>query len=346
MPLKSEIENKLKLLFKEWYGSQPDSLIELPHSGSSRRYYRISSTNFSAIGAFNENHAENLAFINFTHQLRISRVNVPQIYTSNLEENIYIIEDLGNQELLTRLLQQKIKDVFPSEALILYKKVIRQLIHMQIIAGKGFDYSKCHQHPKFDKESILYDLNYFKTYFIDALKLNYKEKSLQSDFELFSNYLLRADNKYFMFRDFQARNIIIKDSEPYFIDYQGARQGPLQYDLASLLFQAKAEIPEKERTNLLNEYICVARMFTPILSDEFTEFFYAFALIRVLQTLGAYGLRGLVEKKQHFIESIPLAINNLKNLNHKVSILNKTTDLQYIIEQIINNEKYIKSIHS
>lgn len=346
MPQNSEIENKLQLLFKEWYGSNPDSLNELPHSGSSRTYYRIKADKFSAIGAYNENHAENLAFVDFTNQLRNSRVNVPKIYTSKLEENIYLIEDLGEQQLLSWLLRQKIEETFPSEVLNTYKKVIRQLVHMQIIAGKDFDFSSCHQHPKFDKESILYDLNYFKTYFIDSLQLMYNKELLQADFETFADYLLQADNQYFMFRDFQARNIIIKENEPYFIDYQGGRQGPLQYDLASLLFQAKAQIPEKYKLYLLEDYIQLAQLYTPIDKDEFKEYFFAFALIRVLQTLGAYGLRGLVEKKQHFIESIPFAIKNLIYLYNRVSILNKTPDLYNIIKQIINTEKYVKSNHS
>ncbi len=346
MSQKSEIKNKLKKLFQQWYGSQPNSVYELPLSGSSRRYYRIISTNFSAIGAFNENHKENLAFIDFTNQLTNARINVPELYKTSLNDSIYLIEDLGDQQLLSWVLQQKKIDTFPLEVLDFYKIIIRQLIHMQVIAGKVFDYSRCYQHPKFDKESILYDLTYFKTYFVDSLQMQYTEKLLQSDFKTFSDYLLKADNSYFMFRDFQARNIIIKEGEPYFIDYQGARQGPLQYDLASLLFQAKAQIPENYKMELLDDYINVAQLYTPLDTDEFKEFFFAFALVRVLQTLGAYGLRGLIEKKQHFIESIPLAIENLKDLNNQVTILNKTPDLQNIIEQIINNEKYVKSIHS
>ncbi|MCB2197748.1 MAG: phosphotransferase [Bacteroidetes bacterium] len=341
----SEIENKLQLLFKEWYGSKPESLTELPHSGSSRRYYRIKADKSTTIGAYNDNYSENLAFVDFTRQLSNSRVNVPQLYTSKLEDNIYLIEDLGEQQLLSWLLQQKTDEAFSSEVLNTYKKVIRQLVHMQIIAGKDFDYSRCHQHAKFDKESIIYDLNYFKTYFIDSLQLKYNRKLLQADFETFANYLLQADNQYFMFRDFQARNIIIKQNEPYFIDYQGGRQGPLQYDLASLLFQAKAQIPEKYKTYLLEDYIQVARLYTPIDTEEFKEYFFAFAMIRVLQTLGAYGLRGLIEKKQHFIESIPLAIANLKNLNQQVRILENLPDLQNLIEQIINTKNYVKSIH-
>lgn len=344
MPQNSEIENKLENLFHEWFGSKPNFVNELPHSGSNRKYYRIISGKLSAIGAYNDNYAENLAFVDFTHQLRNARVNVPQIYTSHLEENIYIIEDLGEQQLLSWLLQHKTDEAFPSEALKIYRKVIRQLIHMQVIAGKGFDYSKCHQHPKFNKESILYDLNYFKTYFIDSLQLKYTKNLLQADFETFANYLLQADNQFFMFRDFQARNIIIKNNEPCFIDYQGGRRGPLQYDLASLIFQAKAQIPDKFKVQLLDDYIQVAQLYTPLDTNEFKEYFFAFAMIRVLQTLGAYGLRGLIEKKQHFIESIPLAIANLKNLNQQVRILENLPELQNLIKQI-NNNNHVKRIH-
>jgi aminoglycoside/choline kinase family phosphotransferase len=335
----NDIKSKLTSLFEEWTGLLPGSIQKLPASGSERIYFRIRRKRFSAIGVYNLNYKENTAFINFTKQFLESRINVPEIYSMNLNEGIYLIQDLGDKQLLTWLLSNKTENDFPSEAIEIYKKVIQELIRMQIVAGRNFDYSSCYPHSEFDEVAIKFDLNYFKLNFIDALNLNYDQQKLQSEFNLFSNYLLKADNNYFMFRDFQSRNIMMVQNTPFFIDYQGGRKGALQYDLASLLFQAKAQIPENIKLILLKYYIKIASLFIPVNKDEFIKFYYAYALVRVLQTLGAYGLRGLIEKKQHFVESIPLAIINLIYLNDKVEILDQLPELKQVIKQIIKNEK-------
>ncbi|PLX14372.1 MAG: phosphotransferase enzyme family protein, partial [Marinilabiliales bacterium] len=236
------------------------------------------------------------------------------------------------------LLSNKSQNKFSNNAIEIYKKVIRELIRFQTISGNSFDYSKCYQHPIYNKESILFDLNYFKKNYVHALNLEYDKNLLKDEFEKFADYLLKTDHTYFMFRDFQARNIILLESEPFFIDYQGGRKGPLQYDLVSLLFQAKAQMPEKIRDQLLDYYLNVVRLFVPVIKKEFIEFYYAFALIRVLQTLGAYGLRGLIENKRHFIESIPFAINNLVYLKDRVKVLKDLPELGNIMDQMIKTE--------
>ncbi len=332
------IENKLSSLFKNWYGSKPESIQKFPHSGSNRIYYRIQKKDTTAIGVYNDNYKENIAFIDFTNQFLESRINVPAIYCKKLNESIYLIQDLGDNQLLSWLISNKTKNRFPVKALEIYKKVIQELIRIQIIAGSSFNFSKCYPYSEFDENAIKYDLNYFKINYANALKLSYNQEKIDSDFDLFAKYLLTADNNYFMFRDFQARNILLVNDQPWFIDYQGGRKGPLQYDLVSLLFQAKAKIPEHIKNHLLDYYIQVAKQFAPINKNEFIEYYFAFALIRILQTLGAYGLRGLIEKKNHFIESIPLAISNLVYLKDKIDILDKMPELKQIIEQITNSE--------
>ncbi len=334
----NNIQSKLSLLFEEWCGLVPEKILELPQSGSNRKYYRIQIKNTSAIGVFNSDYKENIAFINFTKQFLESRINVPEIYSENLEENIYLIQDLGNIQLLSWLFSNRTADSFSPKAIDIYKKVIQELVRIQIVAGRNFDYSKCYPYTEFDEKAIQFDLNYFRLNYVDALKLNYNGSKLKSDFDQFSKYLLKADNNYFMFRDFQSRNIMMVNETPFFIDYQGGRKGALQYDLASLLFQAKAQIPENVKLILLEHYIKTASLFIPINKDEFIEFYYAYALIRVLQTLGAYGLRGLIENKSHFIESIPMAISNLAYLKDKVNVLNELNELRQIIDQIINTE--------
>lgn len=334
----SNIANQLCKLFEQWSDNIPDNILKLPHSGSNRTYYRIKHKDTSAIGVYNKNLKENIAFLNFTKQLLESNIKVPLIYSEKLNNDIYLIQDLGDNQLLSWLLSNKTENQFSNKAFNIYKKVIRELIRIQIIAGRNFDYSKCYQHSIFDEDSIKFDLNYFKINYAVALNLKFDQNKLDSEFNLFAKYLLTADNNYFMFRDFQARNIILVNDNPFFIDYQGGRKGPLQYDLVSLLFQAKAEIPALIKNQLLEYYTTIAQLFVPIDKDKFIEYYFAFALIRVLQTLGAYGLRGLIEKKNHFIESIPLAINNLVYLNDKVEILNKLPELRNIIDQIINAE--------
>jgi len=337
------IENKLSKLFDTWYGSTPEDIQKLPHSGSSRTYYRLQKGNISAIGVYNNHLKENIAFIDFTKQFIQTRINVPKVYAEQLDDHIYLIQDLGDTQLLSWLISQKVDENFPDTALEIYKKVIQGLIQMQITTGRNFDYSKCYQFDTFNAESIIFDLNYFKTKYVDTLEINCDRDKIKKDFDLFSKYLLNAENSYFMFRDFQARNIILVEDQPYFIDYQGGRKGPLQYDLVSLLFQAKAQIPEETKNLLLKYYISLAQQFTPINKEEFVEYYFAFALVRVLQTLGAYGLRGLIEKKQHFIESIPLAINNLIYLKDKIEILSHLPELNQLINKIIktniSNEK-------
>ncbi|NOQ26635.1 MAG: hypothetical protein GQ564_14850 [Bacteroidales bacterium] len=330
----TDIANELCKLFEQWSETVPENIQQLPHSGSSRIYYRIKHKHISAIGVYNKNLPENIAFLNFTNQLLESKINVPIIYAEKLDDDLYLIQDLGDKQLLSWLISDKIDNQFSDKAIDIYKKVISELVRIQIIAGRNFDYSKCYQHSVFNEASIKFDLNYFKINYADALNLKYDQNKLNSDFDLFAKYLLTADNNYFMFRDFQARNIILVNDYPFFIDYQGGRKGPLQYDLVSLLFQAKAEVPSQIKNQLLEYYINIAQLFVPINKDEFIEYYFAFALIRVLQTLGAYGLRGLIEKKNHFIESIPLAINNLVYLNDKVEILNKLPEIRNIIDQI------------
>ena len=333
-------EQDLELLFKNWCGKIPDKIIQLPHSGSSRVYYRIVKDKESAIGVFNNNLKENKAFIDFTLQFKKFRINVPEIYSENLKENIYLISDLGDNQLFNWLETARSDSDFTSKFLDIYKEVIRELIRIQIIAGRNFDYTNCYPYKEFDKKAILFDLNYFKTNYVDALKLSYDQKKLNSDFDIFAQFLLTADNNYFMFRDFQSRNIMLINGKPFFIDYQGGRKGALQYDLVSLLFQAKAQIPEEMKLLLLEHYLNVAQLFIPVNRDEFIEYFYAFALIRVLQTLGAYGLRGIIEKKSHFRESIPFAVKNLEYLLDKAEITSRMNELKTIIEQIIYTEKY------
>ncbi|MCL2027158.1 MAG: phosphotransferase [Bacteroidales bacterium] len=323
------------------YAKEPIKHIELlPASGGSyRRYYRITGETKSCLGVENADKKENLAFMDYTRQFETLGLNVPKILAKNLDEHQYLIEDLGDETLYSYLLKRRIDKGFDDHLIELYKKTIQQLLEFQIIAGKNFDYSNAHQNKAFDKQSMLFDLNYFKYYFLRFIKIPFDEQALEHDFEMLSNFLFSAPSDYFMFRDFQSRNIMLHDEKIYFIDYQGGRKGALQYDLASLLYQAKAEIPYTIREQLLDFYISELRKYQDVDEIVFKKQFYGFVLIRVLQTLGAYGFRGFYEKKDHFLKSIPFAIDNVEYLLKHFDFLTETPVLRNVLQQITHDKK-------
>jgi aminoglycoside/choline kinase family phosphotransferase len=273
-----------------WAGEHPDNIINLPSSGSERRYYRIIGGNKQAIGAFNPNNLENKAFIGFTKHFRKYRLPVPDIYDFNPDQNIYLIQDLGNRILYDILQEQKTYG-FSVEMQEFFKEVIEELLKFQILAGKDLNYSLCYPRASFDRQSMLWDLNYFKYHFLKLARIPFDEQKLEDDFNSLMAFLLEAGSDFFMYRDFQSRNIMVQENKPYFIDYQGGRKGPLQYDLASLLFQVKADIPFDIREQLLDFYISRANIYTSIDGSEFKKYYYGFVYIRLLQVMGAYGYR-------------------------------------------------------
>lgn len=281
----------------------------LPLSGSDRRYFRVHTAGKTYIACYGKNIKENKTFLYFTKHFRRHGAPLPGIFHVNGEQNIYIQEDLGSISLL---------DVLESEGYTphvysLFQKSLRVLAQMQVKGGADVDYSQCLTAKEFGKQAILSDLLYFKYYFLDALGIPYDKQQLIEDFEALSNYLSHTEFKFFMFRDFQSRNIMIRNDEVFFIDYQGGMRGALQYDAASLLWQAKAELSDEWKNNLLDDYISYLDEVLPHPADRtvFISQYNGFVLIRLLQVLGAYGFRGLFERKAHFLTSIPLALKNL-----------------------------------
>ena len=302
--------SEIKLLFIQHYNTEVDEISALPASGSNRQYYRLRKDDFSAIAAFNPDKAENEAFLYITGKLRNAGVNVPQVYATNLEKNIYLLQDLGDIDLFS-----KVRDDRQHSAvnyLQWYKKVIDCMPAIQYKATSDFNFSICYPRSAFDKGSMLWDLNYFKYYFLKFAYIPFHEQQLEDDFQAFADFLIQAPDDYFLFRDFQSRNIMISNNEIYFIDYQGGRKGALQYDLASLLFEAKTALTTSEREELLEYYIEVYKNYSFFDKGTFLKYFPAFALIRILQAFGAYGYRGYFERKTLFLQSIPRAIENLR----------------------------------
>lgn len=299
----------LKELFEQYFDEPVIDVKAIPPSGSTRRYFHLFSKNNNAIGTYGDNLKENQAFFNYTRHFNSLDLNVPKLFAIS-DDNLHYLQEAVGEKSLYDLLPESGEN-FNKRLVDLYKKSLKKLAYLQIKGGKNFDYSTAFPRSEFDKTSMLWDCNYFKYYFLKPANIPFDEQALEEDFKKLTDYLSKEKNEYFLFRDFQSRNILIKDSQPYFIDYQGGRKGVLQYDLASLLFQAKANIPHEIRENLLDYYITIASNLTNIDKKQFKKYYYAFVLIRHIQVLGAYGLRGLIERKEHFLKSIPFALNNI-----------------------------------
>lgn len=336
------IQDQLKQLYKTWALIDPSTIESLPLSGSDRLYFRLTSANQVALGVYNPDKKENRAFINFTKHFLATGISVPKIYAIDEEKCIYIIEDLGDTTLYSFLISKRILGEFSAEAIALYKKILQELPKIQVVAGKNLDYSVCYPRAEFDKQSMQWDLSYFKYYFLKLAKIPFDEQALEDDFQVFINYLLEADRNHFLYRDFQSRNIMIKGGKPFFIDYQGGRKGALQYDLASLLYDAKADIPQHVRNELVDYYITQLEQYIPINRDVFLQQFYGYVLIRIMQAMGAYGFRGFYEKKEHFLQSIPFALENLKYLLSIISLPIQTPVLFDVLHRMTESNELKK----
>lgn len=309
--MQSIIES-VKELYTSWSGSAPGAVDVLPQSGSDRRYFRVHGANGqTVIGTYGHNIRENETFIYFSDHFRSRQLPTPEILAVNEEKTIYLQEDFGDVSLLDRLESEGLTD----NIYALFRNSLTQLARLQVLGDDGLDYTQCLTNQEFGKQAILADLLYFKYYFLDALRKAYDKQKLIDDFEALSNYLTHTEYKYFMFRDFQSRNIMVKGkSSVHFIDYQGGMKGAPQYDVASMLWQARANLPDDWKDNLLNDYMDSFEGIVGHSVDRtiFKSQYNGYVLIRLLQVLGAYGFRGLFERKAQFLTSIPQALNNLK----------------------------------
>jgi len=308
------IDQPLQTLFESRFGEPVERVAPLKGDGSARKLYRLTAPSGTAIGVISPDFRENRAFLEFSRHFKQCGLPVPEIYAEDLDRGVYLEEDLGDTTLFQFLMEGRVNEALSIEALDLYRKVVRCLPRFQIGAGRTLNYDVCYPRSSFDKQSMMWDLSYFKYYFLRLAKIPFNEQALENDFEWFTEFLLMADRGYFLYRDFQSRNIMIRDGEPFFIDYQGGRRGALQYDVASLLFDAKADLPFEVRDELVERYLEAVSALEPIDRTTFLRSYPGFVYIRIMQAMGAYGLRGFYERKQHFLASIPYAIRNLEYL--------------------------------
>jgi aminoglycoside/choline kinase family phosphotransferase len=310
-----QILDAIKKLYREWKGEDPVSVDVLPQSGSERRYFRLYGKDQSVIGTYGANIPENESFIYFSSHFRERNLAAANILAVSEDRVYYIQEDFGDISLLNVLEMEGFSD----NVYGLFKKSLEEIARLQIKGDSGLDYDKCLTNKEFGKQAIMADLLYFKYYFLDALRKPYDKQKLIDDFEALSSYLTYTEYKFFMFRDFQSRNIMITpDQSVHFIDYQGGMKGAPQYDVASMLWQARANLPDEWKESLLNDYMNAfeALIQKPLDRNTFQNQYNGYVLIRLLQVLGAYGFRGLFERKAQFLTSIPLALQNLRDFFH------------------------------
>jgi len=331
------VKEEIIKLFQQYSSDPITAMDKLPQAGSERHYFRIHTAGKTFIATYGANLKENETFIYFSQHFKKKQLATPEIFCINDEKNIYIQEDFGDVSLLNKLEEKG----FIAEVYDLYKSSLRQLVLLQVKGHEGLDYKKCLTNTAFGKQAIMADLLYFKYYFLDALRRPYDKQKLMDDFEALSNYLSHTEYKYFMFRDFQSRNIMIKpDESVHFIDYQGGMKGAPQYDVASLLWQARANLPDDWKQYLLEDYMDVFEKTVgePIERDTFRSQYNGYVLIRLLQVLGAYGFRGLFERKAHFLTSIPLALQNLKWFVDNQNIGISVPEFKKVLEICIGDE--------
>lgn len=305
--------DKIQQLYRQYAGHLPQTVEELPGAGSNRKYFRIKDST-DCIGVYGTSIEENDAFLYLSTHFRNKRLPVPEVYAISGDRLCYLQEDLGDTQLF-QLIQQARQTEYDDNLMHLLEQTIRQLPRFQFEGSEGMDFNKCYPPVPFNRRSVLWDLNYFKYCFLKTTGVEFQENTLENDFERMCDILLAEPSDHtFMYRDFQSRNVMIKEGTPYFIDFQGGRKGPFHYDVASFLWQAKANFPDTVRQHLIDVYLDALLSFKPMDKETFIARLRHFVLFRTLQVLGAYGFRGYFEQKTHFIQSVPFAIENLRRL--------------------------------
>jgi aminoglycoside/choline kinase family phosphotransferase len=312
----------LKRLFEQHFRTPVELVKPLQGElgGSGRAIVRLAAGGHTAIGILYPVREENVAFLEFSKHFHTHGLPVPKIYAEDLNQNAYLEEDLGDTTLFEFLSRHRDGESIAPEAIEAYRRVVAVLPRFQVEAGRDLNYKVCYPRASFDRQSIAWDLNYFKYYFLRLSGVPFNEQALENDFGRLTKQLLSADHNYFLYRDFQSRNVMLRNGQPFFLDYQGGRKGALQYDIASLLYDGKADLPPQLRQELLDYYLeCLAR-FMNVDRDAFMEHYYAYVYVRIMQALGAYGFRGFYERKAHFLQSVPYALKNLRWLAHHVKL--------------------------
>ena len=337
----------LKQLFERHFHSPAERIQPLQGelSGSGRRIIRVANRTASAIGILSDVRDENVAFLEFSRHFRGHGLPVPEIYGEDLDRGAYLEEDLGDTTLFEFLSKNRAGGQIAPAVIEAYRKAVAVLPRFQVEAGRDLNYKVCYPRSSFDRQSIAWDLNYFKYYFLRPAGIAFSEQAMEDDFGRLTRFLLSAPRDYFMYRDFQSRNIMLRGGEPFFLDYQGGRRGALQYDIASLLFDGKADLPPELRRVLLDYYLDALAGFIELDREAFLRYYYGYVYVRILQALGAYGFRGFYERKTHFLQSVPYALKNVRWLLHNAELPIQLPALMEAFQRMLSSEK-LQSIAS
>jgi len=332
------MEHALARLYKETFGEAPAAMARIAADGSQRTYVRLgNAAGRTVVGTFGPDREENRAFLSYSRSFRGLGLPVPEIYAADEAHGIWLAEDLGDTTLFSALSGARAASgdtSFPAEMLEIYDRVVRFLPRFQIDGGRVIDFSLAYPRAAFDLQSMQWDLNYFKYHFLKLAHIPFSEQRLENDFDRLADFLLQAETQHFLYRDFQSRNIMLRDGAPWFIDYQGGRRGAPQYDIASLLYDAKAAVPEDVREHLLDRYIDSLSALIPVDRERFRELFRGYVLIRIMQAMGAYGYRGFFERKTRFLESVPYAARNIARLL-EVGLPVKLPEIEAVFARIV-----------
>ncbi len=331
----------LKNLFETHFRSPVERVQPLQGqlSGSGRNIVRLVGESASAIGILYPVREENVAFLEFSRHFRRHGLPVPEIYAQDLPRDAYLEQDLGGMTLFEFLVENRQADAIAPQAVEAYRQVVALLPRFQVEAGRDLNYKVCYPRASFDRQSIAWDLNYFKYYFLRLANVSFNEQALEVDFGRLSKFLLTAPRDYFLYRDFQSRNVMLYNGSPFFLDYQGGRRGALQYDIASLLYDAKADLPPELRRQLLDHYLDALAGFIELDRESFMQHYYAYVYVRIMQALGAYGFRGFYERKAHFLQSVPYALKNVRWLLHNVELPIALPALMDAFQSILGSDK-------
>jgi aminoglycoside/choline kinase family phosphotransferase len=331
----------LKKLFERHFhllveGMQP---LQGDLGASGRKIIRLTGKKVSAIGVQYGVREENVAFLEFSRHFRRHGLPVPEIYAEDLDHGAYLEEDLGDTTLFEFLSKNRAGENIAPQVMETYRQVVAVLPRFQVEAGRDLNYSVCYPRASFDRQSIVWDLNYFKYYFLRLAGVGFNEQALEDDFGRLTDFLLTAPRDYFLYRDFQSRNVMLRGVQPFFVDYQGGRKGALQYDIASLLYDAKADLPPELRRQLLDHYLDTLAGFIKLNREAFMRHYYAYVYVRLMQALGAYGFRGFYERKAHFLQSVPYALKNVRWLLHHVELPVALPTLMDALKSMLASEK-------
>ncbi|GHT11802.1 phosphotransferase [Bacteroidia bacterium] len=316
-------------MFEQWCGAPLVRALALTPAGSARHYFRLYAHNQTAIGCYSNNVDENKAFVALAQHFEKKQLNVPKIYAVSTCQKYYLQQDLGDTSLFDYIREGRAAGTFSSAEKSALKDTLAHLARIQFEGIEGLDTLVCYPQPALDKDAVLWDLNYFKYCFLKPHSETINEPLLQQDFEQLAAWICAQKNTCFLYRDGQSRNVMWHRETPYFIDFQGGRLGMPHYDVASFLYQARANFADDLRHELLDAYLHAANRYPAFDASNFEQKLPVFALLRTLQVLGAYGFRGYFERKAHFLQSIPWALKNLEHLLPRVAEC-KTLKIDYL----------------